>query len=244
MSTLATTQRSFIDALYSQGSCEAGIEIYRRNMLANLSGALASTFPVVERLVGAAFFREAARSFVGAHPSVSGDLNEYGEAFADFLEAYPHAKSLPYLADVARLEWACHESDQAADARPFELASLAAVPAESYPRIRFVLDPAVRLQRSRHPIEAIWSANQAGRDGTPDRESGPDSVMVRREHGSVLVTSVDPSEWEFLAAIAKGATLEEASAAMGDGVAERFLAEGLARLVREGVIVGFSVAGA
>ena len=244
MNTLATTQRAFIDALYSQAPCEAGVEVYRRNMLANLGGSLAATFPVVERLVGDVFFREAARVFVLAHPSRSGDLNEYGEAFADFLAAYPHARSLPYLADVARLEWACHESYQAADAAAFDLASLATVPADSYPRIRFALHPGVRLVRSSHAIEAIWNANQAGRDGTPDRQAGPDAVVVSREEGAIFVRAVDESEWTFLAALAKDATLEEASAAIGEEFAAQFLAEGLARLVREGVIAGFSVAAA
>ncbi|HLX24330.1 MAG TPA: DNA-binding domain-containing protein [Usitatibacter sp.] len=244
MSVLATAQREFIEALYSQRPCEPGVEVYRRNMLANLGGALAATFPVVERLVGEAFFREAARAFVLAHPSRSGDLNEYGESFADFLEAYPHARSLTYLADVARLEWACHESYQAADAAPFDLASLASVPADGYGRIRFALHPAVRLVRSAHAIESIWSANQPTRDGTPDRDTGPDSVVVCREDGVVRVSAVAPDEWDFLRAISKDATLEEASAAMDETFAAKFLAGGLARLVRDGVIAGFSVAAA
>ncbi|MFZ3324337.1 MAG: DNA-binding domain-containing protein [Usitatibacter sp.] len=242
MSVLATTQREFIDALYSQSPCDPGIGVYRRNMLANLGGALAATFPVVERLVGEVFFREAARVFVLAHPSRSGDLNEYGESFADFLAGYPHARSLAYLPDVARLEWACHESYQSADAPPFDLASLASVPAESYPRIHFALHPAVRLVRSPHAIEAIWSANQAGRDGTPDRDAGPDAVVVLREDGTIRVKVIDDAEWRFLEALSKDATLEEASMAMDEASAARFLAEGLARLVREGVIAGFSVA--
>jgi hypothetical protein len=241
VSTLATTQREFIDALYSQQPCEPGVEVYRRNMLANLGGALAATFPVVQRLVGEAFFREAARAFVLAHPSRSGDLNEYGETFADFLSAYPHARSLGYLADVARLEWACHESYQAADAAPFDLASLATVPAEGYGQIRFALHPAVRLVRSPHPVEAIWTANQPPRDGTPDREVGPDSVVVRREDGGVRVTAVSSAEWDFLDALSRDATLEEASVAMDEAFAAKFLGEGLARLVRDGVIAGFSV---
>jgi hypothetical protein len=242
MSALATTQREFIDALYSQSPCDPGVEVYRRNMLANLGGALAATFPVVERLVGEAFFREAARAFVLAHPSRSGDLNEYGESFADFLGGYPHARPLAYLPDVARLEWACHESYQAADAPAFDLASLGSVPAEAYPRIRFALHPAVRLVRSPHAIEAIWSANQAGRDGTPDRDAGPDAVVVIREDGTVRVKAVDDGEWRFLEALSKDATLEEASGALGEAWAASFLAEGLARLVRDGVIAGFSVA--
>jgi len=224
MNALAATQRDFIDALYSESPCDAGVAVYRRNMMANLGGALAATFPVVERLVGEAFFREAARRYVLGHPSRSGDLNEYGEGFAAFLEAYPHARQLAYLADVARLEWACHESYQAADQAALDLAALAAVAPEAYPRIRFSLHPSVRLVRSGHPVEAIWSANQGDRDGTPERDAGPDHVLVYRAAGTIRVIAID-----------------EASAAMGEEAAARLLGEGLARFAGEGVIAGFSV---
>jgi hypothetical protein len=238
---LATTQREFIEALYSEAASDAGVEVYRRNMFANLCNALEATFPVVRRLVGDDFFREAARQFVREHPSRSGDLNEYGADFAGFLADYPHAQSLPYLADVARLEWACQESEQAADGAPLDLASLASVAPGAYGSIRFALHPAVRLLRSSHPVEAIWSANQAARDGTPERHEGPDAVVVSRDEGTVRVNAVDGNEWMFLRALETGATLEEASAALDEEFAATFLAEGLARLVREGVIGSFTV---
>ncbi|HSS29308.1 MAG TPA: DNA-binding domain-containing protein, partial [Usitatibacter sp.] len=143
MSALALSQARFMEMLYSEGACEPGIAIYRRNLFANLGNALAATYPVVQRLVGDAFFREAARQYVLAHPSHSGDLNDYGASFAGFLARYPHAATLAYLADVARLEWACHESYGAPDAAPFDLADLARVGADDYPRIRFQLHPSV-----------------------------------------------------------------------------------------------------
>ncbi|HEY2628634.1 MAG TPA: DNA-binding domain-containing protein [Usitatibacter sp.] len=240
MNVLATTQRDFIDALYSQSPCEPGVEVYRRNMLANLGNALEATFPVVLRLVGDDFFREAARQFIRAHPSTSGDLNEYGKEFARFLAGYFHARSLPYLEDVARLEWACQECEQAADGAPLDLASLASVPPDAYPRIRFALHPAVRIVNSPYAIEAIWNANQPGRDGTPDRDEGPDTVVVSRDEGKARVTAIGGIEATFLQSLAGGATLEEASALLGP-TASGFLGEGLARLVREGVIGGFTV---
>ena len=96
MSALSLLQRDFVEALYSEAPCEPGIAAYRRNMLANLGNALAATYPVVNRLVGDAFFHEAARRYVHAHPSRSGDLNEYGGGFAAFLSNYPYAKELGY----------------------------------------------------------------------------------------------------------------------------------------------------
>ena len=47
--------------------------------------------------------------------SASGGLNELGGHLADFLPAFAPARELPYLADVARLEWLVHKAHYAAD---------------------------------------------------------------------------------------------------------------------------------
>ena len=236
MSALAELQRSFIDAIFADGAASRpGLEIYRRNVLANLRHALAATYPVVQRLVGEAFFSEAAAVFARACPSRSGDLHEFGESFAAFLETYPPARPVPYLGDVARLEWACHRSHHAADGEPFDFAALVqASPAG----LRFRLSPAVRMVDSPHPIAAIWEANQPDNDGCPARTEGPNAVLVWREGYAVRVTRLEAFEREFLARIARGATLEEASAALSDTEMSRFLSEALARYVARGILSG------
>ena len=140
------------------------IGIYRNAIFANYRHALGASFPVVLRLVGEPFFNAAVDAFVHAHPSVSGDLNVYGDAFGDFLAGYPHAAGLPYLADVARLEWAVDEAQRAGDSVPAPervLAALAAAAPERLPALRLRLDPSCRLVASAFPILHIWQANQS-----------------------------------------------------------------------------------
>ena len=191
----------------------------------------------MQRLVGDAFFREAARRYVLAHPSQSGDLNDYGASFAAFLAQYPHAATLAYLPDVARLEWACHESYGAPDAAPFDLARLAHVSADDYPRIRFQLHPSVRLLHSGHPIAALWEANQPGADGAPRRVEGEDHVIVHRHEGTVTVASVEACLWRLVSTFAHGETLGIAAQVGGES-----LPAGMARLASDGLLAGFSLA--
>jgi len=241
MSSLATLQREFMAALFDDSEVRSpGIAVYRRNVQSNLHDALAATYPVVRRLVGEGFFREAARRYSRESPSRSGDLNEYGAQFAAFLASYPHASALPYLADVARLEWACHECLHAADTGLLDFAALGRVDARRHGEIRFQLHPAVRLVRSPHPIGAIRAANLSGGDASVS-EAGPDHLVVARSDGEVRVARVDAREWDFLAALARGAAFEEASAAYGaeDGAA---LTGALARAVESGVITAFALA--
>jgi hypothetical protein len=241
VSELAALQRSFIEAIDAEGAPEwPGLEVYRATARANVNAALADTYPVVKRLVGDAFFFEAARRYARAHPSASGDLNDYGAHFARFLAGYEHAADLAYLPGVARLEWACHASSRAADAQPLDFMRLARVPATQFARLRFALHPAVRLVRSRHPIAAIWHANQPERDGVPERVEGAEHVVVRRERLEVRVASIEACEWEFLAASARDATLDEATSSLGEAEGARVLGVSLARFVSEGVIAGFT----
>ena len=231
-----------MESLLVAGSGGPRLEVYRHNVAENLHGALAATYPVVQRLVGRPFFREAARRFARASPSASGDLNGFGEEFAPFLGSDAHAQSLPYLADVARLEWACHESHRASEAGPFDFAALARVAAELHGEIRFVAHPAVRLVESPYPIEALWEANQPERDGSPGRDAGPDHVLVHREDHRVRVRRVERAEWVFLTRLAGGATLARACEGLSEAESESLLGATLARHVKEGVFSGFALA--
>jgi hypothetical protein len=239
MSGLAAIQREFLAALLAPGpGADARMEVYRRSVHDNLRGALAAAYPVVLRLVGETFFREAARRYARAVPSTSGDLNEYGAGFAAFLAGYPHASALEYLPDVARLEWALHESHHAADGGAPDLVALAGVDPRLQGEIRLRLDPAVRLIASPLPVLAIWEANQPGRDGTPARDAGPDRVLVRRDASGTAAVALSIDDWVFLSACERGATLDEACADLGDAAAD-YLVAALARHARDGVVCGF-----
>jgi hypothetical protein len=238
MRPLAELQRAFLAGLYDADEPrDRRARIYRRNVLANLHDALAAAYPVVRRLVGEAFFREAAERFALAFPSRSGDLHRFGSEFAEFLEQYAHARDLPYLPDVARLEWACAESFHAADGEGLDALALQALSEDEAGRVRLRLHPAVRLLESSHPIAAIWHANQPGKDGTPARVAGADQVLVHRQDFAVHVRALGPAEWELLRAIERGETL---GAMAADPAIAPDLARQLVHWTARRVIDGFS----
>jgi hypothetical protein len=211
--SLARLQQDFLDAILAQEEpADPRLALYHRGARGAWRGALEASYPVVRRLVGEAWFGEAAARFGAAHPSRSGDLHVYGEAFAPFLAGYRHAQALPCLADVARLEWAVHRCRHAADDAPFDYAALGRLAADALPEVRIRLRDCVGLVESAHPILAIWEANQPGRDGTPARAEGPDQVVVRRVGPEVVPVAVSPGEWVLLESFQRGETLAEAAA--------------------------------
>ena len=136
----------------ASGQAASRFGIYRGNARANAARALAATYPVIGKIVGGEFFSGLAREYESSFPSVSGDLNEYGESFAAFLAGFAPAQDIPYLADVAELEWRVHRAHYAADAEPFEPARLSSVPAEKQLHLIPKLHPACSLLHSASPI--------------------------------------------------------------------------------------------
>jgi hypothetical protein len=254
MPSLSDLQRSFVAATVfgdrsavarlgiAADGLDAGtrIAIYRNNVFSNYRKALAATFPVVQALVGRAFFGAAVEAFVRAHPSTRGDVNRYGGDLPRFLAGYLPARDLPYLADVARLEWAIDQAGIAADADPLDLDALAAVPQGKLPELRFRLHPSVRLLRSAYPILSIWQANQPGHeDERVDLGAGGGALLIARGAAGVGVQRLTPATHAFLRTLAADLVLEQALERALAADAAFDLREALGSHVAAGTIVGF-----
>lgn len=216
MQSLREIQTRFADALLGDaGNTGERIAVYRNTVSANYRNALGATYRVVSQLVGTPFFNAAVDAYVLACPSTGGDLNVYGDRFGDFLATYPHAKELPYLPDVARLEWAVDEAGRAADALGTPsalLARLAAVPAERITAQRFALDPSCRFVTSDYPVLRIWQVHQPGFEGDIAVAFGAatDHLLVRREAGAVVIERLAPGDFALLRTLAGGEDLATA----------------------------------
>ena len=81
-------------------------DVYRNNVVVSLIGALGDGYPAVRKTVGEKFFDAVASVYVRSHPPKTPLMIFYGDSFADFLDRFEPAQQIPYLADVARLEWA------------------------------------------------------------------------------------------------------------------------------------------
>lgn len=174
------------------------MEVYRNNTFTNLTAALAELYSAVQKLVGKEFFEHAAAQYIRETPSTSGNLNDYGGSFAEFLAVFPPAVTLPYLPDVARLEWLMHEALLAPEAAPMNFNRLAEIPPHDYGRICFQLHPSVRLLSSSHPLFRIWRLCQ------DDSENGDTSDAVSLSEGGVYLLVSRPADKVEITALGAG----------------------------------------
>lgn len=217
--------RAFAAALLDPGApCPAGLVtwngsdpaqrfgVYRNNVTASLIDALADTFPVVVALVGPAFFRALAGEFARRSPPTSPVLAWYGEAFADFIANFPPAAGVPYLADVARLEYARVLAFHAADAAPVPTASLADRLAEpdTLPALSLRLHPSLQVVVSPYAITSLWGAHH-GHGALATIDPGrAESALVLRHGLAVEVIALASGPAAFISALRAGTCLGEA----------------------------------
>ena len=215
------------------------IAVHRNTYFGSLTEALAAAYPVTEKLTGAAFFALAARAFIDANPPAKPDLAAYGGGFGDFLDAFPPAASVPYLGDVARLEWALVEATFAAEADPLDPAAFAQVPPNQVAGLVFTFHPSARLIRCRWAAHSVWLAHRGDPPAPVDPAAGPDAVLLVRPADRMLTERLSQGEAALIAALTTGENLgDAATAALGEEPGLD-LSAALARLLRAGAIIAF-----
>jgi hypothetical protein len=229
MSSLLELQRNFRVALLASSDTEESsiidgmldaasrVNIYRNNVLGNLTGALRLTFPAVERLVGADFFAGAAAQFIPRTPPVSADLYDYGAAFPAFLASFEPAQRIAYLADVARLEWAVSQALHTPFVQALTASALLGVPELRQADLRFTPHPSLSLLALAHPAKAIWQAVliedvqvRAAALAALDVTTTGDTLAVLRGGDGLTVLSLSPIAYGLARALTDGRPLADA----------------------------------
>ena len=221
----------------------ARLAVYRNNVVGSLIDALADTFPVTQELLGEAFFRAMAGVFARQAPPGSHILAHYGEGFAEFIEGFEPARSVPYLADMARLELAYVRAYHAADAEPVasEGVGLALASGERIGELLLACHPSVTVLSSAYAIVSLWAAHQGEGDlGAVDPDHG-EAALVLRQNLDVLVLRLPPGAAEFLAAIQHGECLGDAAAAAMNTASAFDLSASLTLLMSHGALTSIQL---
>ncbi|HEY4037988.1 MAG TPA: DNA-binding domain-containing protein [Burkholderiaceae bacterium] len=197
------------------------VSIYRDTSITTLVNALRLTFPAVCQLVGEEFFEGAARAYIDAELPRSAWLDEYGASFVSFVEQFPQAAPVPYLSDVAALEWAVGRALHAPEAPAIDPAQLAAALAAKCDLLRLSAHPAIGLVRTDSPADAIWHAVLAGDDAALaaiDLNDRPVHLLVERQVGNqsepasatVRLQRLSKEAWRLTRALCAGRSLGQA----------------------------------
>jgi Putative DNA-binding domain len=221
------------------------LQIYRNNLFETRIAALTAVYPVVARLVGRAFFRSAARAYIQIFPSRSGDLHAFGDRWPEFLGEYVPAARLPYLEDVAALEWAYHHAYHEEQLPAIDPVHLAQVPAADQTELRLRIQPSAHVVRSPYPILRIWQSNQppaAESESLISLDEGGVDVLVVQRDLEIEFRRLDAAESRWLCALGDGSSLAVATTQALEFDNGFDLAAALVRHLATGLFVGVFLA--
>lgn len=228
------------DSVHGNGLApDARLGIYRNIIFSNLTATLATDYPAIKALVGDVFFESAATRYIRDEPSRSGNLQNYGARFPEFLAQLPEAASLTYLADVARLEWARQESLLAADAMLLDPARLLDVAEDRQHALQLQLHPSLRLVDSVHPILDIWLFCQNPDGKRLNLDANGQCVMLWRSDSQIAMRAIDTGLRVLLHSMQMGTRLiaaHDAAIAADEGFD---LNTALQSLFADGLITGY-----
>lgn len=231
----ALRQRLLLRALWADAGPEAlagwlrdapprrarALQAYRANAGALAERALAAAFPTVAQLVGEESFAALARALWFARPPQRGDIAQWGAGLPGFIADAPQLADEPYLADVARLDWAVHCAEQAADQGA--VVGLQQLALADPAGLRLRLAEGLALCDSAHPVASIWLAH---RRTDEDRfaqvraafaAGRGESALVWRDGLQARVQALPEADARFMRALWQAQPLGAALDAAGTG---------------------------
>lgn len=242
---LADWQLAFVEALSPQGDSsplsdlvkegeQDRLKIYHNNAFQALNNALQQVFSVCQIVVGERCFSQLVKGYMRQYPLTELNLNSYGQHFSTWLatEIRQHSgfATLPYLGELAQLEWLLNQSYYAMDkacfmqAGHYELTELAALTDVQQSKVTLLLAPDVSLFTCRYPVHHVVNRHQTGKqfvevkaDPRPaafmtKQDDELHHLVVYRQGYQALFTGVEFAEMQLLQAIAAEQTLSSMSA--------------------------------
>lgn len=203
------------------------LAIYNRAYFARLLECLRDSYRVLFEAIGEEAFDDFAINYLQGFPSRSYTLNDLGKHFPDYLrqsrlqadagETWPD-----FVIDLATLESLYNEvfDGPGVENQPLVSSeSLAAIPPESWPHVRLIPVPCLKLLALHFPVHEYYSAIRRGLDADYPEPSETLLAVLRRDY-QIRRYELTRPQFELLAAIIRGENLESALALAADSAVD------------------------
>lgn len=169
--SLKEQQLAFFNKISTSGTThlaadEERLRVYQNNYFASLMSNLRDIYPSIVLLLGDEGFSFLAKLFFEAQAPNSGKMIYLGKGFPGFLASQEHLHELAYIEDVARLDWAHHQSYYQASLPAATAEDLQTIPPAKLASYQINLQPSLQCIESSFAIFDLWQMhfNEAGHD--------------------------------------------------------------------------------
>jgi hypothetical protein len=196
-------------------SAQQLMNLYRNNFYISITEYLEACFPSVKALVGDEFFSQLAKAFIIKEPLGSANIELYGEKFARFIQQCEQTQPLPYLNDVAHLDWVLDRAKSVVEYKDFPFAQLQQVASQAQLKIRFQLQPSTVLISAGCPLLKIWKGIQSGQLEDIDLQQHELVIVHPDKENGAKCYNLSQDQFDFLSAVANGNCLEQLATVNG-----------------------------
>ena len=138
------------------------LSIYSHAYRARLREVLANDYPATQMAIGDDQFNVLVADYINAHPSHYFNLRDFGKHLpcfmADRVQHDTAYRSMHWLAELAEFEWTLGLAFNAAGVSLFTEQDMAAIPAETWPELRFIVHPSLHRLDFEWNIPELWLA--------------------------------------------------------------------------------------
>jgi len=179
---------------------EHRLRIYYDAYRLRLIEALISDYEALRAVLGPGPFNSVCRAYIESTASSFRNLRWYGGGLSSFLSDTPPWSAQPVLAEIALFEWTLTLAFDAFDQQPLSFDAVAAIPAASWPELRFVLHPSTHLISLRTNAPAFRKAVDTG-EPMPELNCGAliPWLIWRSEHTPCFRSLSEPEAWALRA---------------------------------------------
>ena len=193
------------------------LAVYAQGYVTRMREALAEVYEAVHHVLGEQRFSVLAAEYALRYPSDNYNLNFAGRHLPEFLAAAPPTERLPFLPDLARLEWLVCLAFHADDQTCLDPASLSSLAPERWSQLRLIFQPSVGMVASSWPIQDLRQARHQPRETINiDVSNRPQRVLVFRQQLQVTCELISEAQQRFLERLLQGCLLGEACEMLTD----------------------------
>ncbi len=203
---LSDLQEQFANHIYNQNNLKIfskinsskidirqRMDIYRNNIFSSFDDSLSLTYESTKNIVGDDYFYKIIKQYHHKYHSKSGNLEDYGQYFPKFIKSLEKEHKLPYLTDLANLEWFYNLSYFSKDAKPIDIKKLQSLSEDDFMSLYFNLHPSCYLIASKYPIYSIWSKDKINLE-----EKKGQFIIIEGSSFKVNIHNLAKAEYGFL----------------------------------------------
>ena len=178
------------------------LNVYAEAYFSRLSEALADDYRAIRELIGDENFLVLVVDYLMENPSSDFDLSVIGRTFAEFLSRHDIAKQLPWIVDLAELEWNVVESFYST---PLEEPNVQAdLAPEDAANCALSMDSSLRILSLSWNVDEIWQADDPKLVEIKNENS---HVVIHSQKGDVSMTRITHAEYLALGLAIQGNAL-------------------------------------